>query len=177
MLGSHGAATATLTAAALTDGVKFLYVQAGEMIKGWRERRRNPNAAGPRLADLKDAVERIKDGVVPVDAPESLRAIGLLRDYLEQLTGASITSTARDRASSRSVTSAWGASGSGATCAAWLRRSTGCRQRSRACRAGQGRRGRRRERPADLESRPKTNPARAPHTQQQRTRACELLFA
>lgn len=111
--------TATLTATALTEGVKFLYAQAGEMIKGWRERRSNPDATGPRLVDppkavtvtpsrdpvvdppdsaaedtlanLKDAVERIKDGVVPVDAPESRRAMGLLRDYLEQLTGASIT--------------------------------------------------------------------------------------
>jgi hypothetical protein len=105
-------------ATALSEGVKFLYAQAGEFLRAWRERRREPNASAPvalasppgvtvgdphpvadapsgeaieMLQELKDLVEPIKDGAVPVDSPEARRTIAALRNFLESLLGAPIT--------------------------------------------------------------------------------------
>jgi hypothetical protein len=107
-----------VAATALTEGVKFLYAQAGEFLRAWRERRREPAAPTPAaltsppgvtvgdphpvpdapsaeavetLQELKDLVEPIKDGAVPVDSPEARGAIAALRDVLESLLGAPIT--------------------------------------------------------------------------------------
>jgi hypothetical protein len=95
---------------ALAEGVKFLYQQAGEVLRGWRERRQDRNAPAPKvleppavvrvdgavpladppgqdvvdaLQELKDLVEPIKDGAVDPQAPAARAAIANLRDLLE----------------------------------------------------------------------------------------------
>jgi hypothetical protein len=95
---------------ALVEGVKFLYQQAGEVLRSWRERRRDRDAAPPAvleppaavqlgqaapladppslelmdtLQELKDLVEPIKDGAGDVEAPAVRTAVANLRDLLE----------------------------------------------------------------------------------------------
>lgn len=102
----------------LVEGVKFLYQQAGEVLRGWRERRRDHNAPAPRmleppsvvhvgraapladppdmeladtLQELKDLVEPVKDGAVDPQAPAARAAIANLRDVLEVIMHSPIT--------------------------------------------------------------------------------------
>jgi hypothetical protein len=99
-----------VAATALTEGVKFLYQQAGEVLSSWRQRRRNPDAPPPRvveapdavtvpdprplpepvneemletLQELKDLAEAIKDGAVDPGSPEARLTVASLRDLLE----------------------------------------------------------------------------------------------
>ena len=103
---------------ALTEGVKFLYQQAGEILTAWRSRRRDSAAPPPRvleppsavsvgnaqpvsdppdaeavdaLQELKDLVEPIKDGVVPVDDAAARQAIAELRALVEAALRAPVT--------------------------------------------------------------------------------------
>lgn len=46
----------TLAAAALTEGVKFLYQQANELLSAWRSRRHNKDAPPPRALDAPGGV-------------------------------------------------------------------------------------------------------------------------
>lgn len=99
-----------VASATLVEGVKFLYQQAGEILRGWRERRRNRDAPAPAslepppvvhleraapladppdtelvdtLQELRDLVEPIKDGEVDPDAAAARAAVANLRDLLE----------------------------------------------------------------------------------------------
>lgn len=111
--------TTTLAASAIAEGVKFLYNQADQVLRSWRERRRNKDAAPPKLLpapegvvvvakgepvaeppdrdtedtlrDLLEALEPVVAGEVPAAADEAREAAGTLRGYLEQLMRASIT--------------------------------------------------------------------------------------
>lgn len=103
---------------ALLEGVKFLYQQAGEVLSSWRARRRNAESSPPRILDapssvvvgqaqphpdapspetletlqeLKDLVEPIKDGKIPVDDAAARAAIADLRELLEAALRAPIT--------------------------------------------------------------------------------------
>jgi hypothetical protein len=103
---------------ALTQGVTFLYEQAGEFLTSWRARRRDGTAPSPQalpppadvvvgtsdplpdppdeatrelLQELKDNVELIKDGKVDADDPAAREAIADLRDVLEVLLRGTIT--------------------------------------------------------------------------------------
>jgi hypothetical protein len=107
-----------VASAALVEGVKFLYQQAGEILRGWRERRRNRDAPAPAslrpppevrveraepladppdtelvdtLQELKDLVEPIKDGEVDPEAPAARAAVANLRDLLEVILRSRIT--------------------------------------------------------------------------------------
>jgi hypothetical protein len=109
---------AGVAATALTEGVKFLYAQAAEVLTAWRRRRREPDAPAPValdppagvtvvdphpaadpaspdavevLQELKDLIEPIKDGALPADAPEARQAVAALRDLLESVLAAPIT--------------------------------------------------------------------------------------
>jgi hypothetical protein len=81
---------------ALTEGIKFLYTQAGEVLKRWRERRdagesgeAQPEATAPIDADLPDAFEgELSEPKIHFDAldrlAEDLREIRRsLSDYAE----------------------------------------------------------------------------------------------
>jgi hypothetical protein len=46
----------TLSVAAVTEGVKFLYGQAGEFLSAWRRRRQDKDAPPPRALDAPDGV-------------------------------------------------------------------------------------------------------------------------
>ena len=105
-------------AAALAEGVKFLYQQAGEILTSWRARRRGEPASPPKalpppegvtvgpadplpdapssdaldtLQDLKDVVEPIKDGTIDLANPAAREAVERLRDVVEAALGAPIT--------------------------------------------------------------------------------------
>jgi hypothetical protein len=107
-----------VASAALVEGVRFLYQQAGEVLRGWRERRRHRDAPGPAvlkppaavrvghaapladppdtdlvdtLQELKDLVEPIKDGVVDPEAAAARMAVANLRDLLEVILRSRIT--------------------------------------------------------------------------------------
>lgn len=96
--------------AAITQGVKFLYQQAGEFLSAWRARRRDKDAQPPRVLDppagvtvtgprpvadppgedaitvleqLRDLVEPIQRGEISVWSPAALAAIEQLRDVVE----------------------------------------------------------------------------------------------
>ena len=96
--------------AALTEGVKFLYQQAAEILSSWRARRRDASAAPPRalspppgvsvgeakpvadapadqtletLQELKDLAEPIKDGTIDVTDPAAREVIAELRTVVE----------------------------------------------------------------------------------------------
>jgi hypothetical protein len=99
-----------VAAAVLTEGVAFLYQQAGEVLSAWRSRRRDPSVPPPRLIappsevtvaharpmpepasaaavdtleQLRYLAEPIKDGVVDVESPAAREAIASLRDMIE----------------------------------------------------------------------------------------------
>jgi hypothetical protein len=103
---------------ALEEGVKFLYEQAREFLTAWRARRKDPTAPAPvvvqvpegvtmgpaqprpeppddeaieTLQELKDAVERVKDGHVDVEDATARQAIADLRAMLEAALRAPIT--------------------------------------------------------------------------------------
>jgi len=109
---------AGVEAAALTEGVKFLYQQAAEILSAWRARRRDrqapppkaveppgairverprplPDPASPEMADtlqeLKDLVEPIKDGELDPEAIAARQAVARLRELLEVVVGSPIT--------------------------------------------------------------------------------------
>ena len=97
--------------AGITQGVRFLYEQAGEFLSAWRARRRDKDAGppprvlaipagvtvtGPRpvadppgedairvLEQLRDLVEPIQSGEIDVWSPAALAAIEQLRDVVE----------------------------------------------------------------------------------------------
>lgn len=101
----------TVGVAALTEGVKFLYAQATEVLKSWRAGRQGEPAApavvpappgvsvGPSaepplpvprdammedtLLDLRDMVEQVRDGTVDIASEQGRRVVADLRDYLE----------------------------------------------------------------------------------------------
>jgi hypothetical protein len=100
----------TVAGAAITEGVKFLYQQAGEFLSAWRARRKNRDARPPQaftapagvvvpvsrpLADppseesmqllqqLRDLVDPIQRGEVDTASPAARAAIELLRDMVE----------------------------------------------------------------------------------------------
>ncbi len=97
-------------AAALTEGVRFLYQQAGEFLSAWRARRRDKAAAAPRALDtpdtvtvtrprpladspssetekvleqLKDLAEPIQSGQIDPASPAARATIEQLRDLVE----------------------------------------------------------------------------------------------
>ena len=96
--------------AGITQGVRFLYEQAGEFLSAWRARRRDKDAGparvlaipagvtvtGPQpvadppgedafrvLEQLRDLVEPIQSGEIDIRSPAALAAIGQLRDVVE----------------------------------------------------------------------------------------------
>jgi hypothetical protein len=101
----------TVGVAALTEGVKFLYAQATEVLKSWRAGRRGEPAApamvpapegvsvgpsaepplpAPRdalmedtLLELRDMVDQVRDGTVDIASEPGRRMVADLRDYLE----------------------------------------------------------------------------------------------
>jgi hypothetical protein len=100
----------TLAAAALTQGVQFLFQQAGEFLSAWRARRHDKEAAPPRALDppegvtvtrprpltdppseeterlleqLRDLVEPIQSGKVDPGSPAARAATDRLRDVVE----------------------------------------------------------------------------------------------
>lgn len=101
----------TVGVAALTEGVKFLYAQASEVLKSWRARRRGedvtptvvpapeavtvgpapePPLPVPRdarmedtLLDLRDLAEQVRDSQIEIDSDRGRRIVAELRDYLE----------------------------------------------------------------------------------------------
>ncbi len=104
--------------AALQEGVKFLYEQAGEVLRAWRARRRDPTAPPPvvvaapaqvtvgsphpgssvpdpatvvTLEDLRADVERMATGELSVDDPGARTTIAALREVVEAALGAPIT--------------------------------------------------------------------------------------
>jgi hypothetical protein len=107
----------TVTTAALSQGMKFLYEQATEVLRGWRARRHGtgespkiltvPTAVNvgapdplvePRdrsmedtLLDLRDSAERVTTGAIDPASPEARRIAGNLRDYLEVVLRAPIS--------------------------------------------------------------------------------------
>lgn len=109
---------AGVAATALAEGVKFLYQQAGELLRSWRERRRDAAPPPPRvlsapaaltigdaqpieaapdqktedaLLDLQDLVEPIKNGDVEPDSEAAREAIASLRDLVQAALRTSIT--------------------------------------------------------------------------------------
>src|SRR5690349_15476671 len=91
----------------LVEGAKFLYQQAGEVLAAWRKRRNDATAPPPNvleppagvvvggadplpqapdsgiedtLSELKDLIEKVKDGAIDPSSPEAQRAVGDLRD-------------------------------------------------------------------------------------------------
>jgi hypothetical protein len=103
---------------ALTEGVKFLYQQAEEVLTAWRARRRSADAQPPRalvappalsvgearpvadapdadaidvLRALRDVVEPIRDGTIDVSSGAARQAIADLREFLEAALRASVT--------------------------------------------------------------------------------------
>jgi len=107
-----------VASATLVEGVKFLYQQAGEVLRGWRERRRDREAPAPgileppavvriehaapladppdieladTLQELKDLVEPIKDGGVDPETAAARAAVANLRDLLEVILRSPIT--------------------------------------------------------------------------------------
>jgi len=109
--------SAIIATAALTEGVAFLYAQAGEVLRSWRQRKRDRSAPPPKLiesggvtigpeakpledprddlmvdtlSELREALEPIKDGTVDISSPEAREAIGALRNYLEVIVRAPV---------------------------------------------------------------------------------------
>jgi hypothetical protein len=101
----------------LEEGVKFLYAQAGEVLKAWRARRADPVAPGPvmsippagvtvgtvkssrqeadlvtidALAELRDDVQRHAADLDGLEAVATRRKIADLRDFLEAALGTTI---------------------------------------------------------------------------------------
>jgi hypothetical protein len=99
-----------LAVAAITEGVKFLYGQAGEFLSAWRRRRQDKAAPPPQaldapdgvtvtrprpladppseqtvqlLEELQQLVEPIQSGRIDATAPAARAAIGQLRDIIE----------------------------------------------------------------------------------------------
>jgi hypothetical protein len=103
---------AAVTGAVISEGIKFLYKQAGELLTSWRKRRDQPDTDPPRaleppevvhmenarpveepknreivdqLQELEDMAERVKDGEVDPDSPEGRATAAALREMLEPL--------------------------------------------------------------------------------------------
>lgn len=72
----------TLAAAAITEGVKFLYRQAGEFLSAWRGRRQDKDAPPPRVLDALDGVTVTR--ARPLSDPPSEQTVKLLEE-LQQL--------------------------------------------------------------------------------------------
>lgn len=53
---------AAIGAVALSEGVKFLYGQAGELLKRWRERRDNPKSTQPSVETTEVALPTVFEG-------------------------------------------------------------------------------------------------------------------
>jgi hypothetical protein len=100
----------TLAVAAITEGVKFLYGQAGEFLSAWRRRREDKDAPPPRalaapegvtvtrprplpdppseqtvklLEELRQLAEPIQSGKLDATLPAARATIGQLRDVIE----------------------------------------------------------------------------------------------
>ena len=107
-----------VTGVVLKEGVKFLYAQAGEVLRAWRKRKQDPKSPPPTvlkppdevsvgrpdplpnpvndemldsLQELKDAAEAVKDGAVDADSSEARAVIANLRELLEASLRAPIT--------------------------------------------------------------------------------------
>lgn len=63
---------AAIGAVALSEGVKFLYDQAGEAIRWWRERRADPDRAAHPLPVVGDAPADLQPATVDIPAMERL---------------------------------------------------------------------------------------------------------
>jgi hypothetical protein len=72
----------TLAVAAITEGVKFLYGQAGEFLSAWRRRRQDKDAPPPRALDAPSGVTVIRPR--PLADPPSEQTVKLLKE-LQQL--------------------------------------------------------------------------------------------
>lgn len=104
--------------AALVKGVEFLYQQAAEVLRAWRERRQDHRAPAPRvieppaeihieradplpdptdlemldtLQELKALVQPINDGLIDADSTPAREAVANLRDLLEAVLRGPIT--------------------------------------------------------------------------------------
>jgi hypothetical protein len=100
----------TLAVGAITEGVKFLYGQAGEFLSAWRRRRQDKDAPPPRaleppdgvtvtrprpladppgeqtvklLEDLQQLVEPIQSGKIDATTPAARATVEQLRDVIE----------------------------------------------------------------------------------------------
>lgn len=101
-----------LAVAAITEGVKFLYGQAGEFVSAWRRRYQDRTAPSPQaltppngvtvtrprpladppseqtvrlLEELQRLVEPIQSGKIDSNTPAARAAVGQLRDVIEAL--------------------------------------------------------------------------------------------
>lgn len=99
-----------LAGTAITEGVKFLYLQAGEFLSAWRGRRRDADARAPRvlevpagvtvtgprpmadppgddairvMEELRDLAEPIQSGEIGIWSPAALAVVEQLRDVVE----------------------------------------------------------------------------------------------
>ena len=72
----------TLAVAAITEGVKFLYQQAGEFMSAWRRRRQDKDAPPPRALNAPDGVTVTRPR--PMPDPPSEQTMTLLEE-LQQL--------------------------------------------------------------------------------------------
>jgi hypothetical protein len=68
----------TLALAAITDGVKFLYAQAGEFLSAWRSRRQDTSAPPPRVLKIPAGVAVTRPR--PLPDPPSEQTVGLLEE-------------------------------------------------------------------------------------------------
>lgn len=102
--------TSVFAGAAITQGVNFLYQQAGELLSAWRARRRGSGGPPPRaldapdgvivarprpladppseefartLEELRQLVEPIRNGAVDLASPAARASIEQLRDVVE----------------------------------------------------------------------------------------------
>lgn len=76
----------TFAVAALTQGVQFLYQQAGEFLSAWRARRHDKDASPPRALDAPNGVTVTRPRPV-ADPPseETVKLLEQLKDLVEPI--------------------------------------------------------------------------------------------
>jgi len=79
---SDPSSLSTVETAVLSEGVKFLYGQAGELLRRWRERREEPELDAADAAPVEGATDGDRSGV-PAELPDQFTPI-LVRPGLDQ---------------------------------------------------------------------------------------------
>ena len=84
----------TLAVAAITEGVKFLYGQAGEFLSAWRRRRQDKDAPPPRALDAPEGVTVTRPRPLP-DPPseQTVKLLEELRQLAEPIQNGKIDAT------------------------------------------------------------------------------------